>query len=224
MTSEERALLEEGLSGLLSAAQIGLVARYCDELALWNPRLRLVDASGRDLIVRHVFDCMSALPALRESLSAQEPGDSAPVLADLGSGAGLPGILFAIAVPELRVWLVERRGRRCGFLRNCRAILGLSNTEVREQPSESLPDESCTVISARAYAALTPELLALIHRILKPGGEALLLKGQRSRVNEELAAASTAAQWADVAVRTDALSVPYLDSERNLVRIRRLPN
>ena len=224
MTNEEHALLEEGLWGLLSSRQIRLVARYCDELTLWNPKLRLVDASGRDLIVRHVFDCVSALPALRESLSAQAQTTDAPVLADLGSGAGLPGILFAIALPELRVWLVERSGRRCGFLRNSRAILGLSNTEVREGASESLPDESCTVISARAYAPLTPELFALIYRILKPGGEALLLKGQRTRVNEELAAASTAAAWDFVEVRTDALTVPYLDSERHLVRVRRLPD
>ncbi len=221
MTEAERTLLEEGLSDLLSSQQIHLVERYCDELALWNPKLRLVDASGSDLIVRHVFDCLAALPALRESLQVQRANADPPVLADLGSGAGLPGFLFAIAVPEIRVWLIERGGRRCGFLRNCRAVLGLSNTEVHETASESLSGESCHLVTARAYAPLTPELLRLVYRLLKPEGEALLFKGQRARLNEELAAASTAAQWDRVDVRVDAVTVPRLDSERHLVRIRK---
>ena len=222
MNSEDRLLLHEGLSGFLSTEQTGRIERYCDELTLWNQKLRLVDASGRDLIVRHVFDCLAALPALRESLGAREPSGVAPVLADLGTGAGLPGILFAIAVPELHVWLVERGGRRCGFLRNSRAILGLTNTEVHESASESLPDESFHAISARAYAPLTPSFFELVYRLLKPGGEALLFKGQRTRVNEELAAAATSPEWDRVEIRVDSLTVPHLDSERHLVRMRKV--
>ncbi len=221
MNSEDRELLEDGLSDLVSAEEIRLIERYCDELMLWNPKLRLVDASGRDLIVRHVFDCLAALPALRQYLEEHYPGSEPPVLADLGSGAGLPGMLFAIASPALQVWLVERGGRRCGFLRNCRAILGLSNTQVHETASESLSAESCDLISARAYAPLTPQFLELLHRLLRPGGAALLLKGTRARVHEELAAAATSPVWDRFEVGVDALSVPFLDSERHLVRLRK---
>lgn len=221
MTRDDSALLYEGLAHTLASQQIALVERYCDELMLWNPKLRLVDASGRDLVVRHVFDCLAALPALREWIESRSESGGTPVLADLGSGAGLPGILFAIAEPELSVWLVERGGRRCGFLRNSRAVLGLSNTQVRQMESEALDDGSCNLVSARAYSPLTPELLSLIHRVLKPGGEALLFKGQRTRVNEELAAAATGAAWDLVEIAVEELTVPHLDSQRHLVRVRK---
>ena len=122
--------------------------------------------------------------------SAGQPDDpeSEPVeLADLGSGAGLPGIVLAILLPGVRVVLVEPKVRRTTFLRECVAELGLGNVEVRRARAEDLTGEiRADVVTSRAVARLD-RLAGLASGLARPGGLVLALKG--ATAGEELARA-----------------------------------
>jgi len=98
--------------------------------------------------------------------------------ADLGSGAGFPGIALAAAYPEAEVWLVESRRKRVVFLQKVVAEAGLSNAQVRHTRTERLPDGCLDGVISRAYRP--PEAyLSDAARLLRPGGVAAVMLGDR---------------------------------------------
>lgn len=221
MTESQSSLLTLGIAqlglvgppGLESGVeQSGVLSRYIAELELWNPKLRLVDAAEDDLITRHILDCLAAVDPVRACIS------DSPKIADLGSGAGLPGLLFALYLPQARVDLVERSGRRCGFLRNCRAVLSLSNVTVRECEYAQLSPSSYDLVTSRAFSEVDTRFLSVLDRVLTESGCALLLKGRRERVERELQVIETCGGFE---ARATALTVPLLDAERTILEIRR---
>jgi 16S rRNA (guanine527-N7)-methyltransferase len=105
------------------------------------------------------------------------PGREPLQLADLGSGAGLPGIVLAIMLPEISVTLVEPMARRTAFLQECIAKLGLRNAQVRRGRAEDLAGEiEADVVTARAVASLD-RLVGLAAGLARPGGLVLAIKG-----------------------------------------------
>jgi 16S rRNA (guanine527-N7)-methyltransferase len=119
------------------------------------------------LWTRHVLNCAVVADLV------PRPG----TLIDVGSGAGLPGVVLAILLPDVAVTLLERMGRRAGFLRECVSELGLANaTVVQAQAAEVTGKISADVVTARAVAplaALAPMTLGLA----RPGGLVLAIKG-----------------------------------------------
>ena len=117
---------------------------------------------------RHLLNCVAA--------AALIPMGSSVV--DLGSGAGLPGIVLAIARPDLTITLVESMLRRTAFLEVVVADLGLTGVQVRRARAEELkkPRLQADVVSARAVAPVD-RLVALAAPLLRPGGQLLALKG-----------------------------------------------
>ena len=116
------ALLDSSLQSLgiaFDSDQMIQLNAYIAELELWNPTYKLVGAEGEELITRHIIDSLSSVPVMEELLHSLGPDAE---IADLGSGAGLPGIPLAIALKDYRFTLVERMGRRVGFLRNALAM------------------------------------------------------------------------------------------------------
>jgi 16S rRNA (guanine527-N7)-methyltransferase len=106
---------------------------------------------------------------------------------DLGSGAGLPGIVLAILIPDCQVTLLEPLLRRTVFLQECVTALGLPNAAVLRGRAEEFAGKlGADVVIARAVAPLD-RLAALALGLLRPGGTVLAVKGARAR--EELAAA-----------------------------------
>lgn len=98
-------------------------------------------------------------------------------LTDLGSGAGLPGIVLAMLLPGVRVTLLEPMARRVEFLEECLAELGLDNAEVVRGRAEDLAGHlSADVVTARAVAPLD-KLAGLCLGLLRPGGKVLAMKG-----------------------------------------------
>ncbi|MGN1164299.1 MAG: 16S rRNA (guanine(527)-N(7))-methyltransferase RsmG, partial [Candidatus Ornithospirochaeta sp.] len=98
---------------------------YLDKIMLFNPSLKLVGEKTREEIVsRHILDSAAAYPVF---LSETRPGDS---IADLGTGAGLPGIVLSVLFPDRRWVLIDRMSRRIGFLRIVKASLLLDNVEI----------------------------------------------------------------------------------------------
>ncbi len=142
-----------------------------------------------------------------------EPRPRGGVL-DVGSGAGFPGIPLAIALPGIRFTLLERSGRKCAFLENCRALLDLANVAVL--PADlSAATGAYDVITFRAVAPLD-RFLADLARSKVAWRSIAAYKGRRDRIDAELTALGPAARGAEV-VR---LAVPFVDEERHLVVLR----
>jgi 16S rRNA (guanine527-N7)-methyltransferase len=136
-------------------------------------------------------------------------------LADLGAGAGLPGIPLAIAKPALQVTLVESNGKKARFLREAVRTLGLANARVAESRAESLDEPGAyDAITARALATL-PLIIELGGHLLKPGGRLLAMKG--TVPDDEIA--GLPAGWRVETVHP--LTVPGLAAERHLVVVGR---
>jgi 16S rRNA (guanine527-N7)-methyltransferase len=110
-----------------------------------------------------------------------EAGDN---VADVGSGAGLPGIPMAIARPDVSFTLIEPMERRANWLQEQAEALGLENVTVLRARAEEVRDRKFNVVTARAVSAL-PKLLRLTVPLLSAGGRLLALKG--SKVNDEIA-------------------------------------
>lgn len=104
---------------------------------------------------------------------------------DIGSGAGLPGIVLAIVRPDLSVTLLEPLLRRTVFLQECVELLGLPDVEVRRARAEDVVgDYAADVVTARAVAPLE-RLAGWALPLLHPGGELLAMKGERAAVELE---------------------------------------
>jgi 16S rRNA (guanine527-N7)-methyltransferase len=156
------------------------------------------------MVAKHLLDSLAMHPYL----------DGIGSLADLGTGAGLPGIPLAIARPQLQVALVESSGKKARFLREAVRTLGLANAQVHEARIESLDAGPFDAITARALATL-PLILELGGHLLAPHGKLLAMKG----VVPEDEIAGLPAGWQVEAIHP--LRVPGLEAERHLVVVRR---
>ncbi len=181
--------------------------RYAALLKHWQRAVNLVSASTLpDLWRRHMLDSAQLL-----DLVPRRPCR----LADLGSGAGFPGLVLAImGVGEVE--LIESDARKCAFLREAIRVTGAS-ARVREGRIEQVRDGSFDVVTARALAPLS-ELLGYAHALLAPGGVALFLKGKR--LEEELTEARKA--WKMILERFASVSAPggSILRIREIMRVR----
>jgi 16S rRNA (guanine527-N7)-methyltransferase len=152
------------------------VELYVEELKLYNPRLSLVKTTGdADFFENHILDSLSPLSFFK-TLSAER-------WADVGSGAGLPGILLAIALPDKSFTLIERSRRRSDFLEALVLRLKLENVRVLSQDLERVQEHFDAVVF-RAFRSLA-EFAPLLRGLLKEGGELLAYKGKRDLAQKE---------------------------------------
>ncbi|MGH8163712.1 MAG: 16S rRNA (guanine(527)-N(7))-methyltransferase RsmG [Rhodanobacteraceae bacterium] len=198
--------LEAGIAALRLALPADANARLLDYLELlqrWNQTYNLtaVRDSG-EMVTRHLLDSLAVLPFVA--------GDT---LADLGSGAGLPGIPLAIAAPDLQVTLVDGNGKKARFLREAARALPLRNLRVDQVRVEKLQG-AFDCITARAFASLA-KMLAWGGHALADGGVWLALKGRI----DEAELIDVPAPFRVAAVH--ALDVPGLDAQRHVIVIRR---
>ena len=217
-------------------AVVKLLSRYIEEIELFNPAYGLVKVKDRrELIVRHILDSLAPLGIIRHLLderprAANAPaGPETPAIADVGSGAGLPGIPLAICMPGAQFTLIERMGRRAGFLRNVAAVLSLPNVRVEEtemERAEGLFD----VIVFRAFSPLKPAILKSLTNLLAPDGVITAYKGRRESLEEELdrvfnkaciSAGISGSGWETLSREIIPLEVPFLEEERHLLLLRR---
>lgn len=136
---------------------------------------------------RHLVN--SGLAAeLLPAAEAEASAEARPIrVADLGSGAGLPGIVLAILRPDVSVVLVEAMARRAAFLAECAAELGLCNVEVRRARAEELAGKvEADVVTSRAVAPLD-RLAVLSAGLCRPGGLVLAIKGASANAELERA-------------------------------------
>jgi len=203
--------LQSGLTAVgLDDALADPLLRYLALLEKWNRTYNLTAIRDRhEMVGKHLLDSL-AMHASVQAIAGQ--GGS---LADLGSGAGLPGIPLAITYPRLQVSLVESNGKKARFLREAVRTLGLDNVRVAECRIEAFDAPAAfDAITARALATL-PLILSLGGHLLKDDGVLLAMKGAMPA--DEIAALPDG--WSVREVRP--LSVPGLAAERHLVLVGR---
>lgn len=167
---------EPGVAAALFGERIDQARAYTADLARRGEELGLIGPLELPrLWSRHIINCALVAPLLR-------PG----VVGDVGSGAGLPGLVLAIARPDAQLMLIEPMERRVDWLRSESAELGLDNVTVIRARAEDAPQEALDQVTARAVSALS-KLIPVTAPLLRRGGEMIFMKG--SRVNEEIAAA-----------------------------------
>jgi 16S rRNA (guanine527-N7)-methyltransferase len=233
-------------AGILSPRRdeiLALLETYLAEIERFNPALGLVGAKDRrELVIKHILDSLAPLGILARLLGsgagsgaglqgetaalrvadvgsgAGLPGETAALrVADVGSGAGLPGIPLAICLSGVDFTLIERMGRRVGFLRNCLALLALPGVETEEREMEKTAPARFRLAVFRAFRPLEPAIFRGLLRILAPGGRLAAWKGRRETLDAELAALG--GSLAGCSVEIFPVSVPFLEEERHLVII-----
>jgi len=189
----------------LDEAQLGKLVAHLDLLDEWNSRFNLTAIRDRpSQLTKHLLDSLTVQPYLR--------GER---IADVGSGAGFPGIPLAIVEPHRHFSLIESTGKKCRFLEHVREALGLKNVEVVQSRAESYkPEVRFDTVIARAVGPIA-DLVKAAGPLVVGGGRLLAMKGRYPE--DELAARMSG--WKVAAVHP--LTVPGLGEERHLVELCR---
>lgn len=159
----------------LTPRQVGLLEAFSVLVRRWSGFAGLMSKGDLPHFAdRHLLDSLAAAEAVRAIQEAT--GQAGLRLVDLGSGAGLPGVPLAVALPEVAVTLVERSAKKARFLNRVRRELDLPNVDVRCVDLADLPASCCDIATARALmppAALWRSARAM----LRPGGRLLAFAG-----------------------------------------------
>ena len=201
-------VLRDGARALgleLTDAEVGKLVQHLDLLDEWGGRMNLTAIRDRPAqLTKHLLDSLSVRPYLRGLR-----------VADVGSGAGFPGIPLAIVAPEIHFVLIESTGKKCRFLEHVRDALGLGNVEVVQSRAEAhQPAVRYDTVIARAVGPVA-DLVRYAGPLVAGGGRLLAMKGRRP--DDELAKKLNG--WKVAAVHR--LTVPGLGEERHVVELCR---
>jgi 16S rRNA (guanine527-N7)-methyltransferase len=192
----------------LTELQSSQLLDYLGLIAKWNKVYNLTAIRPGEMLAQHLFDSLAAVAPLR-----RQTGGRSLRLLDVGSGAGLPGVVFAICCPELQVDCVDTVGKKAAFIQQAAAQLRLANLRGVHDRVENLTGPY-DVISSRAFASL-PDFVAWSAGALAEQGVWLAMKGKRPEHElAELPATATV-------FHVEQLHVPELDAERCIVWLRR---
>lgn len=199
-----RAALAQGIQALgisVSAGDQEKLLAYLELLAKWNKTYNLTAIrEPLRMISHHLLDSLAVVPHLR-----------AGTLADVGAGAGLPGIPVAIVEPERRVTLNDASQKKAAFLRQALIEIGIPNADVHAGRVEAWqPQQKFDCVISRGFAELGRFIAACRH-LVAPGGVLVAMKG--AFPVEELRRVPAGADCSDVR----RLHVPQLEAERHLV-------
>ncbi|HJU71913.1 MAG TPA: 16S rRNA (guanine(527)-N(7))-methyltransferase RsmG [Paucimonas sp.] len=203
------ATLTDGVRTLpldLDQHQIAQLIDYLALLAKWNAVYNLT--AVRDpvqMVTQHLLDALAAVPAFADAHN----------ILDVGAGGGLPGMVLAIARPDMQVSMVDTVRKKTAFLTQVKAELGLANVTVHTARVEQLQvPHQFDVITSRAFAELT-DFVSWSGHLLQEGGRFIALKGVLPQ--DEITRLPPGWRMAKVC----ALRVPHLNAERHLVFVER---
>lgn len=194
----------------LTEPQIDALLDYLALLQRWNSTYNLT--AVRDpaaMWLQHVLDCLAAVPSVQRALPAGRRGR----ILDVGSGGGLPGTVWAIALPQADITCVDTVGKKAAFIRQAAGALQLPQLQVRHARVENLTEAPFDLITSRAFASLA-DFTRLTRPLLAANGQWVAMKGKRP--DDELAALGLPASLFHV----EPLRVPGLEAERCLVWLR----
>ena len=205
--ADSAALLREGLSALpfaVNAETLDRLTVYLHLLGKWNRVHNLTAVrSAREQVRVHVLDCLAVHPHLDARVN---------YIADIGSGAGLPGIMLALCRPETTVFLVEAKRKKCAFLREVLRRLALTNARLVAARAEKWhPAVKMDILIARAIGAIDPFLALTAHL----GGTDTLWTLMKAHDQEPCTTPGFAIST------VEKVNVPLLEAPRRLIKIKR---
>lgn len=189
----------------LRPSQVQTLVAFLRLIERWNATYNLT--SVRDvaaMVHQHLLDCLAAAAAL---LRHRTPSATRRLL-DVGSGAGLPGLVFAIVLPDAEIVCVDSVGKKTAFITQAAATLALGNAVAMHARVETLEGAAYDVITSRAFASLR-DLVGSTRQLLADNGEWMALKGREPR--DEIALLD------GVSSIVESIHVPGLAAERCVV-------
>ncbi len=198
-----KALLEKGAQQMgieLKAEQTSSLLQYLELIIKWNKTYNLsAIRNSEEGVKKHLLDSLSVVSYIKLGS-----------LLDVGSGAGLPGIVISIMRPELPVTVLDTVGKKCRFMQFAKTQLKLKNLTVVNQRVESYQPEQCfSQITSRAFAEVE-KTLKLTRHLLCDNGSYLLMKGDHF-ANEE---------FKNYEVKAHQVRVPYVSDKRYFLEIQ----
>lgn len=205
--------LRAGLAALhvdLSVPQVQGLLDYAALIAKWTQVYNLTALRDpASILSHHILDSLAVLPSLQAHIQAS----GCDAVLDVGSGAGLPGVVIALCCPAMRVDCVDTVGKKAAFIQQAALALKLPRLRGVHARVEQLTGQY-PLVTSRAFASL-PDFVAASREQLAPGGVWMAMKGQ-------MPDAEIADLPADVEVfHVEPLQVPRLDAQRCLVWMRK---
>jgi 16S rRNA (guanine527-N7)-methyltransferase len=209
--------LRDGLQKLelsLDDAQIGQLLSYLDLIQKWTKVYNLTAVRDpAEMLTHHLLDSLAVIAPLRHQLAAIGVGDQPVRLLDVGSGAGLPGVVVAICCPDITVHCVDTVGKKAAFIQQVAVSLRLPNLRGIHARVENLTDRY-DVVSSRAFASLE-DFVTWSGAALAEQGVWMGMKGKHPA--DEMAALPSSVEVFHV----EQLDVPGLGAERCIVWMRK---
>ena len=197
-TQLERGMQKLGLENIPQVISKLLI--YKELLIKWNKSFNLTSIKNREVVTHHFLDCLSIIPFIKSSS-----------LLDVGTGAGLPGIIIAIVKPDIKVSLIDKVGKKIAFIKRVVAELEIKNIDTYHDRVELLTsEEKYDGIISRAFSNMDDFIKSTKHLIKGQG----VWYGMKSKkiLNDEMININQ--PWT-----LEKLDVPFLDAERYLVKV-----
>ena len=200
---DDKAQLEKGMQilGLENIPQIiSKLLIYKELLMKWNNSFNLTSVKNTEIVTHHFLDCLAVIPFIKSSR-----------LLDVGTGAGLPGIVIAIVNPDIKVSLIDKVGKKITFIKRISAELEIKNIETYHDRVELLnSEEKYDGIISRAFSNMEVFIKSTKHLIKTQG----VWYGMKSKkiLDDEMININD--PWA-----LEKLDVPFLQAERYLVKV-----
>lgn len=198
------------LDVFLTEQQLMQITNYIELLLKWNKVYNLTAiVNPGDVVIRHVLDSLSIIKFIGNDVN----------LIDIGSGAGLPGIIIAILKPSSNVTLLDSSNKRTAFLQQVKIKLNLNNIHIENLRVENYkPSKKFDTIIARAFTQLL-NYVKLTKHLLLENGTIWAMKGKLQHLEvEEFNNDSIGFKIINV----NNIAVPYLDESRHLIEIKRV--
>ena len=200
---DDKAQLEKGMQilGFENTPQIiSKLLIYKELLIKWNNSFNLTSVKNTEIVTHHFLDCLAVIPFIKSS-----------TLLDVGTGAGLPGIVIAIVNPDIKVSLIDKVGKKITFIKRIIAELEIKNIETYHERVELLTsEEKYDGIISRAFSNMEVFIKSTKHLIKSQG----VWYGMKSKkiLDDEMVSIND--PWA-----LEKLDVPFLEAERYLVKV-----
>ena len=199
----DKAQLEGGMDNLgfeIMPENIDKLLIYKDLLLKWNKSINLTSINNKEIVTHHFLDCLAVIPFIKSSS-----------LLDVGTGAGLPGIVIAIIKPDIKISLIDKVGKKIAFIKRVLAELDIKNVQTHHSRVELMTsEEKYDGIISRAFSNMG-DFVQITKHLLKKQGVWYGMKSKKI-LNDEM-------KGIDNPWTLENLDVPFLKAERYLVKV-----
>lgn len=199
----DKAQLEGGMDNLgfeIMPENIDKLLIYKDLLLKWNKSINLTSIKNKEIVTHHFLDCLAVIPFIKSSS-----------LLDVGTGAGLPGIVIAIIKPDIKISLIDKVGKKIAFIKRVLVELDIKNVQTHHSRVELMTsEEKYDGIISRAFSNMG-DFVQITKHLLKKQGVWYGMKSKKI-LNDEM-------KGIDNSWTLESLDVPFLKAERYLVKV-----